>query len=411
MPLTLTLAWRNLWRHKRRSILMLAAISFCNIILITMPALQFGTYFDMIESSLNLGTQHIQIQQKEFLDDPRMRRSFPSASALEAEAKALLNSDDIRLSLRAEAFVLASSEERSLGIQIQGVQAAHEREMSKIPSSIKQGHWLSGGLAPEVAVGDRLAQRLRLTVGDSITILGSGRDGSVAANVLDVVGIFSTGITALDRQLALMNLADFQQTFSMPDQAHRLVFEVPTLTDVAATEQRLQPLLPKHSELAMHDWDAMTPSLMQMVYSDVAGGVFIYGILVILLAFSILNTQLMSLLERTKEFGVLNALGLTPRRLGSLIVLEAALLGLGGALIGMAIGGAITLYLSSVGLSLPGQEEMAAQFAMSSRIYPVAAAPIIVAGPFIVLVACVLSAVYPALRLRKLDPVDAMRAV
>jgi len=137
---------------------------------------------------------------------------------------------------------------------------------------------------------------------------------------------------------------------------------------------------------------------------------FMYGVLVVLVAFSVLNTQLMSVLERTREFGIVMSLGLTPGRLGRLVMLETAMMGLLGLLIGALLGGALTAWLGINGFTWPGMDEMAVKFNLPSRIYPTPTLVSLFAGPAVVMLFSLLATLYPALRLHRLQPVEAMRA-
>jgi ABC-type antimicrobial peptide transport system permease subunit len=137
---------------------------------------------------------------------------------------------------------------------------------------------------------------------------------------------------------------------------------------------------------------------------------FMYFILVVLVAFSVLNTQLMSVLERTREFGITMALGLKPSRLGRLVMLETAFMGLLGAVLGMAAGAIVTSYFTTNGLSIPGMDEMAAQFNLPDRMYPRLSPISLLVGPSVVFLFSMTASVYPAIRLRRLHPVQAMRA-
>ena len=137
---------------------------------------------------------------------------------------------------------------------------------------------------------------------------------------------------------------------------------------------------------------------------------FMYGILVILVAFSVLNTQLMSVLERTREFGIVMALGLTPGRMGRLVILETAIMGVMGIVLGAIVGGIVTSWFSVHGFSIPGMAEMAANFNLPARMYPRVTGLTLFLGPIVVFLFTLLAALYPALRLHWLHPVEAMRA-
>jgi len=161
----------------------------------------------------------------------------------------------------------------------------------------------------------------------------------------------------------------------------------------------------------VHDWDALQPGLQQAIKADMSSAFFMYGILVILVAFSVLNTQLMSVLERTHEFGIVMALGLTPARLGRLVVLETAIMGMLGLLLGALLGGLVTYWFSVNGFSYPGMDELATKFNLPARFFPQVSPLSLLTGPVVVFIFTLLAAVYPALRLHKLHPVEAMRAV
>jgi ABC-type antimicrobial peptide transport system permease subunit len=173
---------------------------------------------------------------------------------------------------------------------------------------------------------------------------------------------------------------------------------------------RVEAALPSGEGLVVHDWDALLPGLKQVIQADFASAWFMYGVLILLVAFSVLNTQLMSVLERTKEFGIVMSLGLTPGRLGRLVLLETTLMGLLGMTVGIVFGAVLLAWLGQVGFTYPGLEQMAVQFNLPGRIYPRISATGLLLGPSIVMVSCVVAALYPAIRLYRLEPVAAMRA-
>ena len=190
---------------------------------------------------------------------------------------------------------------------------------------------------------------------------------------------------------------------------HQVVIWRRHWTRPPALQQQVAATLPD-DDLVVHDWNALQPGLKQAIQADMSSAFFMYGILVILVAFSVLNTQLMSVLERTHEFGVVMALGMRPGRLGRLVMLETTLMGLIGFLFGAA-GGALLTWFSVNGLSYPGMEEMVANFNLPGRVYPQVSLLKTVFGPASCLPVQLLAAVYPAWRLRRLHPVEAMRTL
>ena len=197
----------------------------------------------------------------------------------------------------------------------------------------------------------------------------------------------------------------------MDGSGHHIVINLPLIDDVPIVQSQVEVLLPAGQDLVVHDWDALKPGLKQAIKADMSSAFFMYAILVILVAFSVLNTQLMSVLERTHEFGIVMSLGLTPGRLGRLVLLETAIMGFLGLLLGAVLGALVTYYFSVNGFSYPGMEEMTANFNLPSRIYPQISILSLMIGPAVVFLFTILAAVYPALRLHHLQPVEAMRAV
>lgn len=406
--ITLRLAWRNLWRQPRRTWLTTGAMVFSNVLLVFLISLQFGMYGLMIDNSLRMLTGHLQIQATGYKDDQKMRQVVPDIARLAERTRAALDSDDV--AARAAAFALVSSEDRSYGAQILGVEPDREARISNLPGLVKQGRYLRGAAADEIVLGAVLARNLRVETGDELTLVGSGRDGSFAAGIVNVVGIFESGVIELDRSLAQIPLGYFQDTFAMDAAGHSVVVATTGLLQVSGAKDQLRSMLSNETGLTVHDWLALQPGLKQAIQADFASAWFMYGVLIVLVAFSVLNTQLMSVLERTKEFGIALALGLTPGRLGRLVLIETTLMGLLGMGLGMLLGGLLIAWLGQVGFTYPGLEEMAAKFNLPGRIYPPLSVVGIVLGPACILAASVASAFYPALKLQLLKPVDAMRA-
>jgi len=408
MNIVLRLAWRNLWRQSRRTWLTIGAMVFSNALLVFMISIQFGMYDLMIDNTLKAFTGHMQVQAPGYKDDHKIRQVVPDIERLADTLRQALELETV--SARGAAFALASSEDRSYGLQIFGVDPVHEQLVSSIPGLVNQGDFLRDNDAAEIIIGKVLAKNLRVGLGDELTLLGSGRDGSFAAGVVNVTGIFDSGVPDMDRSIAEVPLGYFQDTFFMEGAGHEIVITTPNLAGIAPILFEAENLLPADSDLVVHDWVVLQPGLKQAIQADISSAFFMYGVLVVLVAFSVLNTQLMSVLERTHEFGIVMSLGLTPGRLGRLVILETLMMGAIGMVLGALLGGLITLWFGWQGFSYPGMDQMAANFNLPDRFYPQATLLTLTIGPAVVFLGSVLSALYPALRLYWLHPVEAMRA-
>ena len=407
MSITLRLAWRNLWRQPRRTWLTAGAMVFCNVLLIFLISIQLGTYRLMIDTTLNAFTGHMQVQREGYKDEQKIRQVVPQVRDVAARLRSDLNLQGV--SARGEAFALASSEDRTYGIRIVGVEPTFETLVSTLPGLVKQGRYLDDPTASEIVIGSVLARNLKAQVGDELTIMGSGRDGSFAAAVLEIVGIFESGVRELDRSIAETPLEFFQDVFAMDGAGHAVVINATDLFEVPSVANRARAILPEGQDLILYDWDDLQPGLRQVIQADFASAWFMYGVLVILVAFSVLNTQLMSVLERTREFGIVISLGLTPGRLGRLVLLETAMIGFLGLSIGAILGSIVTYWFSLHGFSYPGLKEMAGRFNLPGRLYPDLNVISLFGGPTIVFIGSLAAAIYPAARLRWLNPVQAMR--
>jgi ABC-type lipoprotein release transport system permease subunit len=406
--LSLSMAWRNLWRHSRRTWLTVTAMVFSNVLLVFMIALQFGTYDMMIDNTLRAFSGHLQVQAEGYQDNPKLRTSIPAMTTLVDELRQALPKADV--AGRAAAFALASSDQRSLGIQLIGVQPGLEPHVSSIPNLVSQGRYLERDDAPEIVIGSVMARNLKANLGSEITLLGSGRDGSFAAGIVTVVGVFESGSSDMDRSFAEVPLAWFQDTFTMGDHGNSIAIALDALDEVPAALQSAERIIGKREGLVVIDWNALHPGLRQAIRADLSSGWFMYGVLIILVAFSVLNTQLMSVMERTREFGVISALGIRPRRLAALVLQETALMALIGLAIGLFLGWLVSLYFNINGFSYPGMEEVAARYSLPGEMYPSITVGTMLLGPAVVFGFCLLAALYPALRLYRLRPVVAMRA-
>ena len=406
--ISLRLAWRNLWRHKRRTWLTVGAMIFSNCLLVFSISLQFGSYDMMIDNTLQAFTGHIQLQHQQYLDNPKMRYTLPDISATAQSLR-----DELQLKnvgARAVGFALASSEDRSYGLQILGVEPLYETGVSSIPGLVKEGRYLQKNSFDEIVIGSVLARNMKVKVGDELTFLGSGLDNSFAAGVVQIVGIFESGLPDLDRNMAQISLTYFDDTFAMQGQGHSIAIRANHIDDVSNMQMRINTLFDKQQDIAVRHWDELQPGLKQAIQADMTSAWFMYIVLIILVAFSVLNTQLMSVLERTREFGTMMALGLRPGNLSRLVVMETLMMSCLGLFLGVFIGFIITAYLSVVGFYYPGMEEMAARFNLPDRMYPSISLLSLFLGPGIVAFCSLLAAIYPATRLYRLLPIEAMRA-
>jgi len=401
------LAWRNLWRQPRRTLLSLASIALAAALLVFMLSFQLGVYDQMKENVLKLFDGYAQFQAPGYADDPDLRKTILDPRRLALEAKGIPGIE--AAAPRVNAFAILANGEKSFGAAVVGVDPTAEPSVSSLGAAIVSGRYLLASDTSTIVLGDALARNLGVSLGGKVTLLGSTMDGSVAADVLEVVGIYHSGIPEMDRSLSEIPLARAQATFGLPNRANTLAISGRALAEVNEALPRLASL-GHRQRLALQDWGALEPALRDSIRLKYITTALIYGTLVVVVTFIILNTLLMSVLERTHEFGILLAIGMRPSAIGSMVWLELLSLALLGALIGIAIGGAIALWFAVHGIAISGLGATLRQYGLPTRLFPTISALSVLLGPTVITLAICVGGIVPYLHVRRLTAASAMRA-
>jgi len=401
------LAWRNLWRRPQRTLLSLVSIVIVSAILVFMLSFQIGVYDTMKESTLRILDGYAQVQPTGYADDPGLERSIARPDALARAATAI---DGVTTAApRVASFAILASGPRSYGAAVLGVDPASEPRVSTIAAMIAQGRYLKPGDDDDAIIGDVLARNLNVGVGGQVTLLGQARDGSVAADVLKVAGVYHSGVTELDRTILEMPLARAQADFDMTGRASTIALSGPSLGAVSAAVPSLAALA-RGQGLTVLDWGALEPAMRDAIALKYATSMLFYLTLVVVVAFIILNTLLMSVLERTREFGMLLAVGMRPGQIGAMVWLELLGLALIGCVVGVVLGVGVTLWFMRHGIDYGSLGKVLAQFGLPSRLYPTLTPLSALLGPGALLIAIFAGGLAPYLRVSQLTPASAMRA-
>lgn len=401
-----SLAWRNIWRQPRRTILTALGIALPVILIILNGSLRIAANVATQTNSLRTFDGFAQVQPKGYLKDPDFRKTIPQPEKLATELRGI---DGIGAAApRLTAFAVLANGSRSYGASVVGVDAARERSVSTLAATVHAGRFLNASDSSAAVIGDGLARNLKLAVGDRVTLLGTAYDGSTAADVLRVVGIFHSGSDSFDRETLELPLARAQATFGYGDRASTIAIAGPTL---AGVEDALPAaaLLAARYGVVVENWQALEPSLYDSFVFDSVVSTMVYSAIVVIVVFIILNTLLMSVLERTREFGVILALGMRPQLLGLVVWLELLLLTLVGIALGVAVGGGFVLWLGHQGVAVPGGEKMLAQLGIPQRVYPVLTLLSTFAAPGVIFLAVCVAGLVPYLHVQRLQAASAAR--
>ena len=409
-------AWRNLWRNPRRTWLTAGGMAFSMWLVILFMSVQAGMYNDVRDLAARMGSGHAQVQHRRYFDDARLRYTVPAATEL---TRSLADLPTVAATTpRAEAFALVSAdqgdgEERSFGAMVVGVDPEGEQDVSLLPGSLIDGTYLAG--SDDAFVGARLARNLGISVGDELVVLGSTREGGVAALAVRVGGIFRSGLTELDRVLLQVRLSTLQEAFELGDDAHRIVLFADSIPGIESMVHEVDNALAGSGAAdtaRVLPWAELMPEVEESIQLDSGAGVILLWTLVIVVAFTVVNALVMTVLERTREFGMLLAVGMRPGSIMAMLQVEAMCMWAVGAVIGLA---AAILFVSTIGtygIGIPQQfEEMGNAFVLPERIHLTLDAPALTLAPAVLGALTSMAALLVSLRLRRIRPVTALREV
>ena len=402
----IALALRNLWRRPSRTFLSVLSVAIVAALLIFMLSFQLGVYATMKENTLRIFDGFAQFQPSGYADDPSLNRAIkhPLDVVLDAENVWGVGAAAPRIN----GFAILANGERSYGAAIVGVDPEREARISSIAATIEDGRYLKPSDEATAVLGDVLARNLQIGVGKRLTLLGAARDGSVAADVLRVAGIYHSGVPELDRSILEMPFRRAKTTFAMGDRASTIAIGGPSLASINATLPALNAVAVRNGLIVM-DWGELEPAMRDAITLKYATSLLFYLTLVVVVSFIILNTLLMSVLERTREFGMLLALGMRASAIGRMIWIELLALSLIGCVIGAAIGVGATAWFETTGIEFAGLGKLLAQFGLPPRLYPSLTLFSALAGPAALLFSVTVGGIVPYLRVMHLAPALAAR--
>ena len=400
------LAWRNLQRNKSRTWLTAGGIGFSVLLVSFAMSMQSGSYEIMIDSATRYFSGHGQVSDASYFDQPRFERTVLNAAALQAELETI---DGLSVMPRVQAFAVVSMGEKSLGGMVMGVDFAAETRFLDIYDNVIEGQIPRA--SNEALIGSSMARNLGAGVGDELIVLGSGKQGAVAAAIFIIAGIVETGQVELDRTLVFAPITGIAEAFYLQDEVHMLLLMVENLSQLGPIGAQIETKLT--GPLALQTWQELMPMIEQSIELDKAGAQLFYSLLLILVVFAVVNTFVMVLFERTREFGLFMALGMRPWQVIGQVQFEALLLSLLGVGLGLALALPLINYLSAVGIPLEymGGEEAARQMQMGSldRLFPKATLVSLLAAPMVMIVGTQLAALVSTVRVRGIHPVSALR--
>ena len=401
--LTFVLAWRNLWRNPRRTWLTAGGIAFASLLVTMSMALQEGSYQAMISSATDFYLGQAQVNHQNFELEEKLEQTVVGATQLQRDIETI---NGVHVAPRVQAFALASVGERSFGAAVVGVDFLAEAAVVSFFDRLTSGELPLA--ADEVMVGEAMARNLGAGIGDEMVLLGTAKEGGIGALALQISGLYNSGRVEFDRSLVFAHLATVQEGFDLNDEAHALVLRFDDEPTMLAALPEIHALLPEQGVL--RPWQQLLPEVVQGIELDRVSAVLFYGGILVLVTFSVVNTFIMIVFERTREFGMLLALGTKPSIIMRQVQAEALMMWAVGTIIGLVLSNIIVGWAANTGIPLGDMEEIAQQYYMPSRLYPKISLYSLLLAPVVLLVGTQMAALLVTLRIRRLRPVTALRA-
>ena len=438
--LTLKLAVRGLWRHKVRAIITLVAVVFGQFLFLFFMAMTDGGHDQMIEIGIRQGrTGHVVVQADGYQESQAMELLVPDGGAIRDK---ISNKDNkLNVALRVFGGGLARTAAGSVGVFFAGVEPEREREVSELPEKLIKGVylgaaekevgraersvgelWCARGSKPggesvvrshPVVVGAQLADTLKLQLCDKLVVDAQGM-GSQESRQFRVVGVFKTGNSDLDGAYIQLMLNHAQEILHLGNGVHQVAVFGESARETESIFADVNKALGDRPGLVVLSWDEVIKEMAELIWLDKVSGYVFVGILLIIIGTGVLNTVLMSVMERTREFGVMRALGTRSGRIFGLVLVEGALIGLIGVIVGSLIGLPVIRYFETTGIDMSKFSDGDAMemggvaiTVIKGKLYPMS----FVFATLSVFFMAVLSSIYPAVRAVRMHILKAIHHV
>lgn len=372
-----------------------------------MRGVQLGTYAVNIRNAVNIFTGYLQIQQKDFQKNPSLKYNFTPDELTLKEVKSV--SDVKGFSERIYGDGLISFRDNSAGAAIFGINPQQERRVTNIMERIHEGKFFDTDTTNEAVVGYTLLENLKAKINDEIVILSQGSDGSLGNLKFKITGTIKTGMQDIDVSAIFIGLEKAQELLELKNKIHTIVITLNDLNDIEEVKGELEQRI-TNNNLKILSWDELMPEFKQSIELDNIGGIFFLIILIIIVAFGVLNTVLMSVMERFNEFGIALSIGMSQINLAVLVVIETFFITIPGIILGNMIGWVINFYIILNPIEI-GSElgQMYEEYGFLPVIESSVNYEIFINTDIAILLTAFIACFYPFYRVYKLEPLKGIR--
>ncbi|OGW85423.1 MAG: hypothetical protein A3C35_03360 [Omnitrophica bacterium RIFCSPHIGHO2_02_FULL_46_11] len=401
----LKLAFLNIGRNPRRSIITVLAVGVGLAALIFLWGFSDGTNEQMRENVIRLLTGHVQIHALDFERSLSPELTVPDGSAVLEKLKTLPHVIAVTERVKCEALIGTS--EKSRGILLTGIDPIREAQVTDLKNHMKEGEFLGSTEHRKVILGSRLAQKLQLHIGDKVVVMTQAIDGTLAGYSYEIKGIFHTGSQVLDEVSAYITFESAQELLSVGHETHEIVIRLASRKAIPSFLGQVKQITnaEQHEILT---WNQIIPEVEQWVqWSEAIIRTILLAVMIVI-GVSIMNTVLMSVFERTRELGVMMAIGTTPTQVIRLILLETFILQLFGIALGLVAGYCVTFYFGKVGIAFPELEQAFSRSYMSTVTYTRVEPFHVIQSIITLLILTSFIGLYPAWKAGRMEPIKAI---
>ena len=409
MRLYLRLAWRNVWRHRRRTLIIVLAMAFGLALMMFYDGLVAGFNQAIYGNAIKVLGGNIQVHAAGYRSAADQDPLLPLADGAAVVKAALADPQVLAATQRINTGGLASSREGAFAVGITGIQPEQELPVNLAAQHVIAGRYLTADDGDVIFIGKGLADAMDVTVGDRITLVGRSNHQQMRQRTMTIAGIYDLGMPDIEKSTVYISLSEAQTLYDLPGQSTEVAIVLKQLGKEPAVIAALRPVLPGYE---IESWETNFPELQSALGTK--GSVMnIFSVVILMIAgIGILNLLLMAVYERTREIGLLGALGLRPRQISLLFILEGTMIGLVGVAVGIVLGLLINGVLRQVGLDYSAFSSVTSYMALAGgRIYPEWGIDKLVGRGLTVAVISALAALIPAREAAQHEPAEALHYV
>ncbi len=400
------MAWKNLWRNKRRTFITVGSIFFGVLLSTMMSSMQDGTYGNMIDMSVKLSSGYLQIQHPDYNESKSINNLFFPSEELISRINEI--PEITTTAKRLESFALLSSGPNTRGGAVIGFEPAKDKETSNLQNWISKGTFLNSG-DRGVLLTYNVAKHLDIGVNDTIVLISQGYHGVTAAGAYPVKGILKFSTPQLNSIGVFMDINLAQEFYSAPNMLSSLMIMVHDYTEVSSAERKLKHAV--NGEWNVLNWQELNPEIVQFIESDKSGGIVMKAILYIVIGFGIFGTIIMMVAERRRELGVMIAVGMQKLKLSVILFYETILIGIIGVVLGFAASLPLILMLVNNPIKLPAELAQAyLQYGLEPYFFFGTAPAVFMNQVLTIFIITLIVSLYPIFKIKNLKVTNALRA-